>query len=220
MEDLSHLVNKIKVYPIVAMSTNGVIGKENKLPWPKCKEDLKRFKELTTDNVVIMGRKTYESIGKPLSNRINIIVTSSIKVEVQSHSQDLHFTSSIKEALLLANSFDKKIFIIGGDTLYRQTLPLWDRLYLTIINKHIDSGDVKFLNRCDWENYINLQKYEDDEPNPEYLNLLHNHSDDRGLLVKIKTHRVSDKIPLLFKSEEFFLSENKDYSFHTLQLLR
>lgn len=216
MEQLKEECKNIKVYPIVAMSINGVIGKENKLPWPKCKEDLKRFRELTTDNVVIMGRKTYDSIGKPLPNRINIIVTSSIKVEVQSHSQDLHFTSSIKEALLLANSFDKKIFIIGGDTLYRQTLPLWDILYLTIINKHIEDGDTKFLNRGDWGKCIDLS-HKDEEG---YLNFLFTEIINGKLHIKINTNRTTDKQQLIFDQEEFLLSENKDYSFHTLKLIR
>lgn len=220
MEQLKEECKNIKVYPIVAMSINGVIGKDNKLPW-SCKEDMKRFKELTTDNVVIMGRKTHESIGKVLPNRINIVVTSTVNI-ITSKSEDLHFCPDISSALLLADSFNKKIFIIGGDTLYKQTIPLWDLLYLTIINKIIENGDVHFLERRDWISYINL------EHNDEYLqfikNVIINNDEDYVNNKLINTTEVKDrrkdKTSLILKLKDFYLPEDNSYSFQTLEVIK
>lgn len=220
MEQLKEECKNIKVYPIVAMSINGVIGKDNKLPW-SCKEDMKRFKELTTDNVVVMGRKTHESIGKILPNRINIVVTSTVNI-ITSKSEDLHFCPDISSALLLADSFNKKIFIIGGDTLYKQTIPLWDLLYLTIINKIIENGDVHFLERRDWISYINL------EHNDEYLqfikNVIINNDEDYVNNKLINTTEVKDrrkdKTSLILKLKDFYLPEDNSYSFQTLEVIK
>lgn len=220
MEQLKEECKNIKVYPIVAMSINGVIGKDNKLPW-SCKEDMKRFKELTTDNVVIMGRKTHESIGKVLPNRINIVVTSTVNI-ITSKSEDLHFCPDISSALLLADSFNKKIFIIGGDTLYKQTIPLWDLLYLTIINKIIENGDVHFLERRDWISYINL------EHNDEYLqfikNVIINNDEDYLNNKLINTTEIKDrrkdKTSLILKLKDFYLPEDNSYLFQTLEVIK
>lgn len=220
MEQLKEECKNIKVYPIVAMSINGVIGKDNKLPW-SCKEDMKRFKELTTDNVVVMGRKTHESIGKILPNRINIVVTSTVNI-ITSKSEDLHFCPDISSALLLADSFNKKIFIIGGDTLYKQTIPLWDLLYLTIINKIIENGDVHFLERRDWISYINL------EHNDEYLqfikNVIINNDEDYLNNKLINTTEIKDrrkdKTSLILKLKDFYLPEDNSYSFQTLEVIK
>ena len=220
MEQLKEECKNIKVYPIVAMSINGVIGKDNKLPW-SCKEDMKRFKELTTDNVVVMGRKTHESIGKILPNRINIVVTSSVNI-ITSKSEDLHFCPDISSALLLADSFNKKIFIIGGDTLYKQTIPLWDLLYLAIINKIIENGDVHFLERRDWISYINL------EHNDEYLqfikNVIINNDEDYINNKLINTTEIKDrrkdKTSLILRLKDFYLPEDNNYSFQTLEIIK
>lgn len=220
MEQLKEECKNIKVYPIVAMSINGVIGKDNKLPW-SCKEDMKRFKELTTDNVVVMGRKTHESIGKILPNRINIVVTSTVNI-ITSKSEDLHFCPDISSALLLADSFNKKIFIIGGDTLYKQTIPLWDLLYLTIINKIIENGDVHFLERRDWISYINL------EHNDEYLqfikNVIINNDEDYLNNKLINTTEIKDrrkdKTSLILKLKDFYLPEDNSYLFQTLEVIK
>lgn len=220
MEQLKEECKNIKVYPIVAMSINGVIGKDNKLPW-SCKEDMKRFKELTTDNVVVMGRKTHESIGKIFPNRINIVVTSTVNI-ITSKSEDLHFCPDISSALLLADSFNKKIFIIGGDTLYKQTIPLWDLLYLAIINKIIENGDVHFLERRDWINYINL------EHNDEYLqfikNIIIDNDEDYVNNKLINTTEVKDrrkdKTSLILKLKDFYLPEDNSYSFQTLEVIK
>ena len=122
---------------IAAVSNNGVIGVDNKLPWD-LPEDLKRFKELTTGNVVIMGRKTYESIGKPLPNRINIVITRNKDFFVP----DVLTANSLNSALLKAGG-NKDIFIIGGGEIYEQSMGFADKLYITEVDMEVE-GDTKF----------------------------------------------------------------------------
>jgi dihydrofolate reductase len=120
---------------IVAMSKNRVIGNNNELIW-KLSSDLKRFKELTTGHPVVMGRKTYESIGKPLPNRRNIIITRNLEYEVNG----CEVVSSLEEALLLTNN---DCFIIGGGEIYKQSLEVADKIYLTLVHKDFE-GDTTF----------------------------------------------------------------------------
>ena len=120
---------------IVAMSKNRVIGNSNTLIW-HLPEDLKRFRQLTTGNTIVMGRKTYESIGKPLSNRRSIIITRNPDYKVEG----CEVVNSLEEALLLSNS---DCFIIGGGEIYRQAIGIADRLYITSIDKDFE-GDTKF----------------------------------------------------------------------------
>jgi len=121
---------------IVAMSKNRVIGINNKLPW-HIAEDLKRFKKLTSGYSIIMGRKTYESIGKPLPNRKNIIVTKNLNFQAEGVS----VTHSLTEALNL--SANNTVFIIGGGQIYQQALPLATHLLITFVDIKID-GDTFF----------------------------------------------------------------------------
>ena len=120
---------------IVAMSKNRVIGNNNELIW-KLSSDLKRFKELTTGHSVVMGRKTYESIGKPLPNRRNIIITRNLEYSVDG----CEIVSSLEEALLLTNN---DCFIIGGGEIYNQSIKLADKIYLTMVHKEFE-GDTTF----------------------------------------------------------------------------
>jgi dihydrofolate reductase len=120
---------------IVATSKNKVIGNNNELIW-KLSSDLKRFKELTTGHPVVMGRKTYESIGKPLPNRRNIIITRNSEYEVEG----CETVSSLEEALLLTNN---DCFIIGGGEIYKQSLEVADKIYLTLVHKDFE-GDTTF----------------------------------------------------------------------------
>lgn len=126
---------------IVAMSKNRVIGDSNTLIW-HLPEDLKRFKELTTGNTIVMGRKTYESIGKPLPNRRSIIITRDTEYSVDG----CEVVNSLEEALLLSNS---NCFIIGGGEIYRQSINIADRIYLTLIDKEFE-GDTLFPEIKDW----------------------------------------------------------------------
>jgi len=126
----------MKLFHIVAMSRNRVIGKDNKLPW-HFSSDLKYFKARTLGSTVIMGRKTYESIGKPLPGRENFVLTRHPKRSEGS----LHFFSSIDEAI--KNVKTEQAFIIGGAAIYGQTLDKIDGIYLTQIDADYQ-GDAHY----------------------------------------------------------------------------
>ena len=133
----------MKISAIVAMTKKRVIGKEGKLPW--ClPEDLKRFKDITCGHIVIMGRKTYESIGKPLPDRVNIIMTSDKDYE----ASGCIVANSVGETLRITGWLgkDKKIdnvFVIGGSEIYTCMIHFVDTLYITKIDKDFD-GDTYF----------------------------------------------------------------------------
>ena len=118
---------------IVAASLNNVIGKDNKLLWRQS-ADLKRFKELTTGKTVVMGRKTYDSIGKPLPNRRNIVITRQ-SIEIPG----CEVVNSLEEALKL----DNEIFIIGGGEIYQKSIILADKIFFTLIQTEVE-GDTYF----------------------------------------------------------------------------
>lgn len=120
---------------IVATSRNNVIGDSNKLIW-NLPADLKRFKEITTGHPIVMGRKTYQSIGRPLPNRRNIIITRDSNYEIDG----CEVVNSIEEALLLTNN---DCFIIGGGEIYKQTLHIADEIYMTVVDEEFD-GDTVF----------------------------------------------------------------------------
>jgi len=122
---------------IVARSTNNVIGKNGQIPW-KIKGEQKQFKELTTGNVVVMGRKSYEEIGHPLPNRKTIVVSNSKRFE----GENLATAGSVKEAIDMA--VDQDVYIAGGYGLYKDALPLVDRMYITEIHTYVEDGDVFF----------------------------------------------------------------------------
>lgn len=119
------------IYLLAAVACNRVIGCDNKMPW-HLPEDLKHFKQLTLGQIVIMGRKTYESIGKPLPERINIVITR----QSMSSAANMIIVASIEAALQACAPYpDKKRFVIGGSEIYQQTLAMSQRLYLTEIQK-------------------------------------------------------------------------------------
>ncbi len=122
---------------IVAVAKNNVIGNKGTMPW-KIKGEQRRFKELTTGHTIIVGRKTFEAEGKPLPNRKTIVVSKAKNIECE----NCVTVKSLNEALELAKD-EKEIFIAGGGEIYRQVLPMTDRIYLTIIDKVIE-GDVYF----------------------------------------------------------------------------
>ncbi len=124
---------------IAAIGKNRELGKDGKLIW-QIPEDLKHFKEITNNHPVIMGRKTYESIGDPLPNRINIVITR----QKGYLANGCEIASSLEEAISIAKAFDsKEIFIIGGAEIYNQAIGLTDKLYLTIVND-TSEADVYF----------------------------------------------------------------------------
>ncbi|MDE5691038.1 MAG: dihydrofolate reductase [Alistipes sp.] len=125
---------------IVAVAENGVIGDKNTLLW-HIREDLQHFKALTTGHPVVMGRKTYESLGRPLPNRRNVVIT---RQEIAiAGCETVH---SLDEALALFSS-GEEVFIIGGAQIYAAALPLADRFYLTRV-EHPYEGDTRFP---DWD---------------------------------------------------------------------
>jgi dihydrofolate reductase len=126
-----------RVSLIAAMAENRVIGINNRLPW-HLPDDLKRFRRLTTGHSVIMGRKNYESIGKPLPQRRNIVVSR--RPDYQ--APGCVVVQSLEEALTAAKD-ESEVFIIGGAEIYRQMMPTADRLYLTLVHADVD-GDTFF----------------------------------------------------------------------------
>lgn len=130
---------------IVARSRNGIIGKEGKLPW-HLPEDLKFFKQTTMGRPVIMGRHTWESIGRPLPGRQNIVLTRDTSYKAEGAA----VVSSLDEALKRFGP-DDTVFIIGGADLYRRSLPLVDTAWVTEIGADFE-GDASFddLNKDEW----------------------------------------------------------------------
>lgn len=147
----------MKISVIAAMSQNRVIGRDGSLPW-HLPTDLARFKSITTGHTVIMGRKTFESVGKPLPNRRTIIITRNNDYQCA----DVFIAHSLDEALDHA-AHEDEIFILGGETVYRIALPRADRLYLTIIHATIE-GDTYFpnLDFDDWK-LVEDERHEIDE---------------------------------------------------------
>ena len=118
---------------IVALDKNRGIGKNNKIPW-HIPEDLKHFKEITMGHPVIMGRKTFESIGRPLPDRTNIVVTRDVNFKAPGCT----IVHSLDEAINKAKEIVEEIFIIGGAEIFRQSIDKADKLYVTIIDKEFD----------------------------------------------------------------------------------
>ena len=147
------------------MARNRVIGRNNTLPW-KLPVDMLHFKALTTGHPVIMGRKTFVSLGRPLPNRSNIVITR----DPQYAPEGCRIAHSIDEALHLAAAqlpaADPLVFVIGGENLYAQMLPRADRLYLTEIEADIE-GDAWFppFDRRDWVE-TERRRHPADERNP------------------------------------------------------
>lgn len=142
---------------IVAVSDNWAIGKGNKMPW-HINGDLKHFKELTSAHPVIMGSKTYESIGQPLTERVNIVVTHKYIYD------GVIIANSINDAYKIAEKFDNQCFIIGGASLYDVCINDADYIYLTHIYTTIDDADTFFpkLDVSVWE-LVSSSDFEVDE---------------------------------------------------------
>lgn len=121
---------------IVATSENQVIGNENALIW-HVSADLKRFKQLTTGHTILMGRKTFESIGKALPNRRNIVISRNPNFQ----AEGCETVASIEDALQLVEN-EEEVFIIGGGTIYREMWDRADRLYLTLVHAIVDGDTV------------------------------------------------------------------------------
>src|SRR5258708_24809911 len=128
----------MKVSLIVAVSENGVIGDKGKIPW-HVREDLQRFKRLTMGHPIIMGRKTYESIGKPLPGRTNIVLTRGLNFIAPPEVLALASLNAALEHCRGQNH--DSAFIIGGSKVYQLALPLADKMFITEVHQHIN-GDT------------------------------------------------------------------------------
>lgn len=139
--DVTSTAGATRVFLVAAVAANGIIGAGNRMPW-HLPEDLKHFKALTLGHPVIMGRKTHESIGKPLPGRENIVISRKPGLEIPGVS----VASSLEAALALCLG-EPVVFVIGGGEIYRAALPLADGIVLTEIGQAFD-GDTKFP---DWD---------------------------------------------------------------------
>jgi dihydrofolate reductase len=151
---------------IVAVAKNNVIGKDNDIPW-YLPADLQHFKKITLDHHVLMGRNCYESIGKPLPKRTNVIITR----DAYFLSSNCIIARSIEEALEIAHkNKEEEVFIIGGGQIYEQTKELWTKLYLTEVDLDID-GDVFFpdLNYKEWQLVSEVKHFKDDKNEYDYV---------------------------------------------------
>jgi dihydrofolate reductase len=152
----------MKISIIVAIAENNVIGNKNALPW-HLPADLKHFKKITTGHTVIMGQNTYESIGKPLPQRKNIVLS----FDKRYRAPGCIVVHSVEESIRAASTEkEKEVFIIGGASIYKQTIGIADKLYITKVH-HKFAGDVFFpeIDMSKWKT-ISSEKHKSDELNP------------------------------------------------------
>jgi dihydrofolate reductase len=144
---------------IAAVARNGVIGRNNRLPW-RLPDDMQRFRALTIGHAVVMGRRTWESIGRALPERQNIVVTG----QTSRAASDVEFAASLDQALARVSRPDPA-FVIGGQALFREALPRADILYLTEIDSDF-AGDVRFpeFDRSCWRETERATRPTLDEP--------------------------------------------------------
>lgn len=153
---------------IVAVAENNVIGKDNKLIW-HLPEDLKRFKKLTTGHTIIMGRKTFESLGRILPNRKHVILCNDMELNIEDENVEV-----LEDISMLKQYIDstEENFVIGGATIYKLLLPYANKIYLTLIHEKFE-GDVFFpeIDEREWK-IVETEKGLKDEKNPydyEYI---------------------------------------------------
>ena len=144
----------VRLAVIVAAAENGVIGRNNTLPW-HLPEDLRYFKRVTMGKPIVMGRKTFESIGRPLPGRTNIVITRNRAYL----AAGIKVVSSLDEALSLAGDIAlidgvEELVVIGGAEIYRTAIPRADRLYITEVHAEVE-GDA-LLPDIDWENWLEV----------------------------------------------------------------
>tara|TARA_S200000501_G_scaffold203934_1_gene191791 strand:+ start:219 stop:707 length:489 start_codon:yes stop_codon:yes gene_type:complete len=136
----------MKITIVAAIASNNVIGQKNSLPWD-IPEDLKRFKQLTSGHTILMGRKTYDSIGRPLPNRTNIVMTKDTNYQ----KEGVEIVFDEKEALNLIKDLNQEVFIIGGSKIYELFEPRATSLMITRVLKDFE-GDA-FFPDINWSNW-------------------------------------------------------------------
>ncbi|MEK7634023.1 MAG: dihydrofolate reductase [Patescibacteria group bacterium] len=168
---------------IAAIGKNLELGKDNKLLW-HIAEDFKRFKKITEGHIVIMGRKTYESLPekfRPLPNRVNIVVTRDLNFTIlKRSSKDGNFKAivcnSIEEAIKKAKSYKLQVtsfevFIIGGASIYKQGIKYADKLYLTLVNQEFPGADAFFPDYSDFK-IVKEEKHQDEKYSYKFIELI------------------------------------------------
>lgn len=146
---------------IVATARNGIIGRDGSLPW-HLPDDLKRFKEITTGHTVVVGRKTFEAIGRPLPDREVVVLTRNRGFD----AEDIQVIHSFEKAIALADEREE-LFVAGGAEVYAHTLPLADRLYQTQVHADVE-GDVSFpeISSSEWR--LSSEELHDSDENHEF----------------------------------------------------
>lgn len=148
----------MEIILIAAVSKDKVIGKQGGIPW-KIKEDLSFFKKKTLNSPIIMGRATYNSIGRPLPNRLNIVMTRSAK-----NTEGVTEVTSVEKAIEAAsiNRDSSKVYIIGGENIYKEFLPIAHRMIITEVDLYIKDGDTFFpeWNISEWKEQSRDQREE------------------------------------------------------------
>ncbi len=163
---MEHQTKKPRISAIAAISENRVLGNKGKIPW-HIPEDMKRFRRVTRGHPVIMGRKTYESIGKPLSDRLNIIVTR----QEEYHPAGVEIMPDVNKAIDYAQMHeDEEVFIIGGGQVYAAALPRTERLYLTVVKAEF-AGDTYFPEYTEFSKEIGRTYSSDDKYEYVFLTL-------------------------------------------------
>jgi dihydrofolate reductase len=147
----------VTVTLVAAIARNGVIGADGGIPW-HLPDDQRRFKELTIGHVLVMGRVTYESIGRPLPGRTTVVVTRSAGWGAD--DDGVLVAPSVAEALALAATVDEEVFVVGGTRVYEEALPFADRLELTWVDAE-PQGDARFP-AVDWAAWREVAREEHD----------------------------------------------------------
>lgn len=150
---------------VVAVAENGVIGRDGQLPW-HLSADLRRFKRLTMDHAILMGRRTWESIGRALPGRTLVVISR--QTDYQPGHEGVFVVANLDEALSQARKFasnSDEAFIIGGARIYEMSLPRADRLFVTRIHAHVE-GDAHFP-KVDWSQWrlASEERHEADDNN-------------------------------------------------------
>lgn len=151
---------------IVAIGKNRAIGKNNRLLW-NLPRDLEHFRKVTSGHTVVMGDRTFESIGKPLPNRKNIVVT----LKPNYRAPGCEVRNSLEEVLREAKVSPEEVFIIGGGQIYRQSLPWADKLYLTVVDDEPEA-DTFFPNYSDFSKIVSEESISDGGYNFKFLELI------------------------------------------------
>ncbi|MEO7328951.1 MAG: dihydrofolate reductase [Minicystis sp.] len=148
---------------VLALGANGVLGKDGKVPW-RIPQDLKHFRNVTTGHAILMGRKTWDEVGKPLPNRRNIVISRDPSLTLPG----AEVARSLEEALALARSSDPEPRVIGGAEIYRLALPLATKILLTEVDRDVE-GDTYF--HLDRSGFRETERRVGEEPDVQFVTL-------------------------------------------------